>query len=86
MGKRRLTRGQPKPTARGRSQWKFWAAAAAVLVLAGGIVGYYLWRQPGTAQVGQAAPDFTLNLLNGGTLQLSSLRGKPIILNFWNST
>src|SRR6266705_113597 len=37
--------------------------------------------------LGKLAPDFTLPLLNGGsgsdTLQLSTLKGKPVILNFW---
>lgn len=31
------------------------------------------------------APDFTLPLFNGGTLTLRSLRGKPVVLNFWAS-
>jgi peroxiredoxin len=30
-----------------------------------------------------AAPDFTLPLLGGGSLSLSDLRGKPTIINFW---
>lgn len=29
------------------------------------------------------APDFTLDKLNGGTLKLSDLRGKAVLLNFW---
>ena len=36
--------------------------------------------------VGITAPDFTLPLLDGsGDLTLSSLRGKPVMLNFWAS-
>ncbi|CDQ39906.1 MULTISPECIES: TlpA family protein disulfide reductase [Virgibacillus] len=34
-------------------------------------------------KVGNTAPDFTLETLNGETLQLSELRGKKVILNFW---
>jgi|GEM_PF-373559 len=30
-----------------------------------------------------AAPDFTLSQLEGGSLTLSSLRGKPTLINFW---
>lgn len=29
------------------------------------------------------APDFTLTLLDGKTLALRELRGKPVLLNFW---
>lgn len=32
---------------------------------------------------GFLAPDFTLTALEGGDVQLSTLRGKPVILNFW---
>ncbi len=35
--------------------------------------------------VGRPAPDFTLPTLSGGTLALHSLRGKPVVLNFWAS-
>jgi cytochrome c biogenesis protein CcmG, thiol:disulfide interchange protein DsbE len=40
---------------------------------------------PGLAQVGDPAPDFTLATLDGGTVQLSELRGTPVVLNFWAS-
>jgi thiol-disulfide isomerase/thioredoxin len=32
---------------------------------------------------GKPAPDFTLTTLQGKQIRLSSLRGKPIVLNFW---
>jgi len=35
--------------------------------------------------VGRSAPNFTLQTLNGGTLSLASLRGRPVVLNFWAS-
>lgn len=33
---------------------------------------------------GQTAPDFTLTDINGSPVRLSSLRGKPVMLNFWS--
>ncbi|MEP6985071.1 MAG: TlpA disulfide reductase family protein [Chloroflexota bacterium] len=34
-------------------------------------------------QIGFAAPDFTLNTLDGKTVSLSSLRGKVVLINLW---
>ena len=39
--------------------------------------------QPTKAAVGFAAPDFSGPTVLGQPLQLSSLRGKAVILNFW---
>jgi cytochrome c biogenesis protein CcmG, thiol:disulfide interchange protein DsbE len=36
-------------------------------------------------QVGFLAPDFTLNDIDGDAVALSSLRGQPVVLNFWAS-
>lgn len=36
-------------------------------------------------RIGQLAPDFELDTLNGGRLRLSDLRGQPLVLNFWAS-
>lgn len=30
-----------------------------------------------------AAPDFTIATLDGGTFTLSDFRGTPVVLNFW---
>jgi cytochrome oxidase Cu insertion factor (SCO1/SenC/PrrC family) len=88
MGKRRLTKGPARPQpSRKKSHWAFWAISAAVLVVLGGVVGYFaFWRQPEMARVGQPAPDFTLRLLNGDSITLSSLKGRPVLINFWHST
>ena len=46
-----------------------------------------LGRDPhaiGSPLVGRSAPDFTLRPLDGGApVTLASLRGKPVVLNFW---
>ena len=36
-------------------------------------------------QPGTVAPDFNLKTPDGGTLQLSSLKGKTVVLDFWAS-
>ena len=36
-------------------------------------------------QVGKIAPDFQLATLDGQKITLSTLRGKPVLLNFWAS-
>lgn len=33
--------------------------------------------------IGNVAPDFTINMNDGKTVKLSELRGKPVFLNFW---
>ncbi|MGQ9583822.1 MAG: redoxin domain-containing protein [Anaerolineae bacterium] len=39
-------------------------------------------RKVGT-EMGSLAPDFTLQDLDGNEVSLSSLRGRPVLLNFW---
>ena len=38
---------------------------------------------PSVARVGEPAPDFRLENLDGQSISLSDFRGKPILLNFW---
>ena len=40
---------------------------------------------PPSPQIGFAAPDFTLDTLDGETITLSELRGKPGLINLWAS-
>ncbi|MCK9995326.1 MAG: TlpA family protein disulfide reductase [Candidatus Krumholzibacteria bacterium] len=40
---------------------------------------------PVAAGKGSPAPDFTLKKVGGGELQLSSLRGKAVIVDFWDT-
>jgi len=37
-------------------------------------------------QSGEMAPDFELTRVDGGTLRLSELRGKPVLLHFGSFT
>jgi thiol-disulfide isomerase/thioredoxin len=37
------------------------------------------------AEVGQPAPDFSVEVIDGGTFTLSEARGQPVIVNFWAS-
>jgi len=39
--------------------------------------------EPSEARVGESAPDFQLQNLDGQTVSLSDLRGKPMLINFW---
>lgn len=60
---------------------------ALVLVLAG-IAAFYTFRSrlgsgSAHAKTGALAPDFTLPQPVGGQLQLSSYRGKVVLLDFW---
>ena len=58
------------------------AAVAALLV----VLIVHLVRQRGAPKIGGPAPTFSLQRLNGpGTLSLASLRGRPVVLNFWAS-
>ena len=40
----------------------------------------------GLTKVGKRAPDFTLPSLDGGEVSLSSMRGKPVVIEFGNIT
>ncbi|RCK73487.1 MAG: thioredoxin family protein [Anaerolineae bacterium] len=64
------------------------------LALSAGLVWIVLSRVPASAissqtdvapQKGFLAPDFSLQTTQGERIQLSALRGKPLILNFWAS-
>ena len=64
---------------------------AQILVLAGvaALLALLVWRlahQQHAPKVGTSAPVFTLRRLGGGgSVDLASLRGKPVVLNFWAS-
>jgi cytochrome c biogenesis protein CcmG/thiol:disulfide interchange protein DsbE len=41
--------------------------------------------QPSGAQTGQIAPPLAATALDGATVDLAALRGRPVIVNFWAS-
>lgn len=55
----------------------------AVLLLFIAVVASGCSKKEVPAQEGGAAPDFTLSDLSGKQVQLSSLKGKVVLVNFW---
>ena len=48
------------------------------------IIAYFIFRPTSTPSlVGQVAPGFTVQDINGHPLRLADLRGRPVVLNFW---
>jgi len=49
-------------------------------------IGWIVGSSSGeTAEVGAPAPNFTVEVIDGGTFTLSETRGQPVVLNFWAS-
>ena len=46
----------------------------------------HVYFQQHAPKAGEAAPDFTLPLLDRGEITLSSLRGKPVMIEFGSVT
>lgn len=93
MAKRRLAK---KPTEKEKrqtkSRWTTWAVLGGLAVVVGAIIAVLSMQSggkagsEGKAHVGKPAPDFTLRLFNGQSVTLSSLKGKPVLVNFWASS
>jgi cytochrome c biogenesis protein CcmG/thiol:disulfide interchange protein DsbE len=64
-------------------------AQLLALVCVAGLLALLVWKlahQQHAPGVGSTAPSFTLRRLNGsGQVSLASLRGRPVVLNFWAS-
>jgi len=57
-------------------------------LLAAGLLSVLGWglahtAKPPALHVGAAAPDLTVELLDGGSTHLAALRGEPLVVNFW---
>jgi thiol-disulfide isomerase/thioredoxin len=59
---------------------RWWMLAAAVALT---VLGAHALLQEQGLHVGSDAPDFKLTTLNGKTVELSKLRGKPVFIDFW---
>jgi len=59
---------------------RWWMLAAAVALTA---LGAHALLQEQGLPVGANAPDFKLTTLDGKTVELSKLRGKPVFIDFW---
>jgi cytochrome oxidase Cu insertion factor (SCO1/SenC/PrrC family) len=88
MGKRQLKReGTAKGKRKSGSRWITWAVVGGLALVIGGLATYLIMQGPAeTARTGKPAPDFTLRLLNGDSVTLAGLRGRPVLVNFWHST
>ncbi|PTM59247.1 thiol-disulfide oxidoreductase ResA [Desmospora activa] len=65
---------------------RYWVRRILMVVMAG-LVGFALYQaladEKTGAEVGESAPDFELETLEGETLKLSDLKGKAVLINFW---
>jgi peroxiredoxin len=87
------TQVKPKANAVPRKSNRIVAILTSILIL--GAIWTFMSRapkpsaqQPGplpNPKQGFAAPDFTLDTLDGRQLTLADLRGHPVVLNFWAS-
>lgn len=74
----------PPPAAkRGLGAGGFAILGAIVVVVA--VIGLALARNQQGQPTSGAAPDFSLETLDGGTFTLSEQRGKVVVINFWAS-
>ncbi len=92
MAKRRLKKAPTtKEKRQVKSRWTTWALVGGAAVVLGLMITFFIMQSSpkatsAGAHTGDAAPNFTLPLLNGNSVTLASLKGKPVLLNFWAST
>jgi cytochrome c biogenesis protein CcmG, thiol:disulfide interchange protein DsbE len=80
--------GKASSSAGSRPAWKRWTMSVCLGIASVFILFMLLApRSDASAQLvtGQAAPDFTVQTLDGEAVKLSDLKGQPVVLNFWAS-
>lgn len=60
-----------------------WVAAISIIWIAAGNFNHP--EQPSSVRRGSVAPNFTLPTIKGPDISLSQAKGKPLVINFWNS-
>ncbi len=75
------------------SFWRYWNLIVVLILAAGGAWIWASRANPWTTTGGEIqspaqgfhAPDFELNTLQGGSIRLSDLHGRPVVVNLWAS-
>src|SRR5690625_422837 len=72
------------PLAPGAGPRRRRTALPVLVIVVGVLVGWLVWSlfTPGGGYE-RSLPDLTLERLEGGELQLASLKGEPVIVNMW---
>jgi len=93
MAKRKLAKAPSgKEKRQAGSKWKIWVIVGILCVVTGALVAMVLTQsgtnaaQSGPVRAGRPAPDFTVKTFDGQSIALSSLKGKPVLVNFWSPT
>jgi cytochrome c biogenesis protein CcmG/thiol:disulfide interchange protein DsbE len=76
---------QETAPSKSRPAWGKIAAWIGLCILLLIVAVALLQNQQGPVAVGKPAPDFTLQTFDGQSIQLSSLKGKVVVVNFWAS-
>jgi cytochrome c biogenesis protein CcmG, thiol:disulfide interchange protein DsbE len=83
-----LSELEPQPTETAAPRRRL--SLGSIVLLAGVlmvvlVVGVALLRAKQGQPTSGLAPDFTVTTFDGETMQLSDLRGRPVVINFWAS-